>query len=135
MLSSLDLKYNFLFFKFLTILNIFPVAFDRGTGKMRLKHGLASKFMFKLWQLFMFSHAVQVTMKTGHSIVFEGFNLVEAPLMMIASSAFLLVTNAGSFIFFQFRPDIVVRLFNEFHELQVISYLDYDVPAGEKSKD
>ena len=135
MLTLTDLKYNFLFLKFVTVLNIFPVDFDRGTGKMRLKHGLGSKLMFKLWRLIIVSHSVQVTLKTIHSIVFERFNLIESPLMILASAAYLLASNFGSFIIFKFRPDIVVRLFNEFHELHLISYFDVAEPEGKKSKD
>ena len=138
MLTLKDLQYNFLFLKFLTTLNIFPVDLNRRTGKMRLKHGLVSKLMFKLWRLIIVSHSVQVTLKTGHSMLFEEFNLIESPLMILSSAAYLLASNFGSFIIFQFRPDIVVRLFNEFHELHLITYFEVaDVvtgPEGKKSK-
>ena len=125
MLTREDLKWNFILFKVMTVLNICPIHFDPSTGKIKLKTGIWSKIIFKLWQLFILSHALQVT---GKTILFKfstGFNLIFGPFMILASTAFLLGTLGFSVILFDLHPELVVKLFNDLHELHVIENIDY----------
>ena len=123
MLTREDLKYNFLFLKWVSNLQIYPIHFDDLTGKMRLRSSFSSKLSFKCSQLCIFAHAVHALVKTTNSVYTSGFDFTVTPIQIIASVAFLLGSFGVPSILLGSWPELFVKLCNEFHSVHVHSHM------------
>ena len=123
MLTSEDLKYNFLFLKWISKLRIYPIHFDGLTLKTRLCASFQCKLRFKLSQICTMVHTFRIIFKTIQSIYTSGFEFTETTILIIASVAFFSASICLPFILFDRWPELFVKLLNEFHSLKLMSHV------------
>jgi hypothetical protein len=114
MLTRLDLKWNYATFSVLSNLNLIPVIFNGLTGQMENQKSVWKKIQFKLWQLLFLSQTIFMTIRTGRSAFFTGYQSVWdfTPIMVIFCTGYI-TTFSMFYTMFDSGRDLNMKVYNE----------------------
>ena len=113
MLTRQDLRWNYMVLNLASKLNIFPVSFDRVTGRMRIQRSKYRKILFRVWVALGFAHSFYLTMKTVQAGVFSKTSYGDFFPMMVMLSFGILCTTLFAHLLFISRPGENVKVYNE----------------------
>jgi hypothetical protein len=113
MLTSEDLRWNHLVFKFLGHANIFPVKFHGTTDRMEEQTSKWRLFHYKLWQWLTLAHTLYFVSRSLYSVLVEGnSNLEHIPIMTIGCVDYIFAQR-GYFLAFERELELNLKMHNE----------------------